>query len=69
MRVIIVVTRQRHAEVLIDGVMTNHEVAPGSDAGTSLLTVTGEDLTRVMDYHRLQRHPLPGACRRKRGWR
>jgi hypothetical protein len=36
--------------VLIDGIMTNHEVSPGPDAGHATLTVSGEDLTRVMDY-------------------
>jgi hypothetical protein len=36
--------------VLIDGVMTNHEVSPGPAPGTSRLTVTGEDLSRTLDY-------------------
>lgn len=50
MRVMIVVTVNGTSEVLMDGVMTNHEVTPGTDPGHSTLTVTGEDLTRVMDY-------------------
>lgn len=49
-RVIIVVTTNGAPEVLMDGVMTNHEVTPGKDPGHSVLTVTGEDLSRVMDY-------------------
>ena len=49
-RVLIVVTVNGTPEVLMDGVMTNHEVSPGSDAGHATLTVTGEDLSRVMDY-------------------
>lgn len=49
-RVIIVVTINGTSDVLIDGVMTNHDVAPGSNPSTSTLTVTGEDLSRVMDY-------------------
>jgi hypothetical protein len=49
-RVIIVVTVNGNSEVLMDGVMTNHEVSPGSDSSYSTLTITGEDLTKVMDY-------------------
>ena len=49
-RVIIVVTVKGKSEVLIDGVMTNHEMTPGTDPGHSTLTVIGEDLSRVMDY-------------------
>lgn len=36
--------------VLIDGVMTNHEISPGAGKGTSRLSVTGEDMSRVLDY-------------------
>src|SRR5690348_9793099 len=46
-RVIIAVSVNGSSDVLIDGVMTKHEIAPGS-GGTSLLTITGEDMTRVM---------------------
>ncbi len=49
-RVIIIATINGTPEVLMDGVMTNHEVTPGPDAGHSTLTVTGDDLSRVMDY-------------------
>jgi len=49
-RVLIIVTVNGMPEVLMDGVMTNHEIKPGTDPGHSTLTVTGEDLTRVMDY-------------------
>jgi len=58
-RVIIVVTLNGMPEVLMDGVMTQHQVAPGSDAGHSTLTVTGEDLTRVMDYIDFSGTPYP----------
>src|ERR1044071_5367877 len=37
-------------EVLMDGVMTNHQVQPGSQEGQATLTVTGEDLSKVMSY-------------------
>lgn len=59
-RVVIVVTVNGRAEVLMDGVMTNHEISPGPDASYSILTVTGEDLSRVMDYVDFSGTPFPG---------
>lgn len=61
-RVVIVVTVNGRAEVLMDGVMTNHEVSPGTDAAHSVLTVTGEDLSRVMDYVDFSGTPFPGMA-------
>jgi len=58
-RVIIVVTFNGTPEVLMDGVMTNHEVKPGKDPGHSVLTVTGADLTKVMDYIDFSGIPYP----------
>ena len=58
-RVVIVVTFNGTSDVLMDGVMTNHEVSPGADPGHSTLTVTGEDLTRVMDYIDFSGMPFP----------
>ncbi len=58
-RVIIVATIAGQTEVLMDGVMTNHEVSPGRTPSTSTFTVTGEDLTRVMDYIDLSGIPYP----------
>lgn len=49
-RVVIAAKVNGIEQVLIDGVMTNHEVSPGPTSGTARLTVTGEDLTRVLDY-------------------
>jgi hypothetical protein len=49
LRVIIVVTVKGGSEVLMDGVVTNHEVT-GGEGGQASLVITGEDLTRVMDY-------------------
>ena len=49
-RVIVMVTVRGIPQVLIDGVMTETDVAPGSRPGQSILTVRGEDLTRAMDY-------------------
>ncbi len=58
-RVVIVATVNGTPEVLMDGVMTNHQVSPGAEAGYSTLTVTGEDLTRVMDYIDFSGVPYP----------
>jgi hypothetical protein len=48
-RVILVVVLDGRPIVLMDGVVTRQEVAPSGTSGTSTLTVTGEDLTLVMD--------------------
>lgn len=48
-RVVIIVTYRGLPQVLADGVITRHEVAPGNEAGQSTLTITGEDLTVLMD--------------------
>jgi hypothetical protein len=58
-RVVIVVTVGGSAEVLMDGVMTNHEIRPGADASHSVLTITGEDLSKVMDYFDFSGIPYP----------
>jgi hypothetical protein len=49
-RVIITVTINGTPEVLMDGMMTHHEIQPGTDAGHATLMVKGKDLTAVMDY-------------------
>lgn len=59
MRVVIIATVSGQANVLIDGVVTDHEIQPGDTGGDSMLTITGEDLTRVMDYFDLRGFPFP----------
>jgi hypothetical protein len=59
MRVVIVVTINGMPNVLMDGVMLNHQVSPGSDAGHSVLTVQGKDLTAVMDFIDFSGIPYP----------
>ena len=59
LRVIIVVTVNGSANVLMDGVMTNQQVSPGSKPGESTLTVTGEDLTKVMSLIDFSGIPFP----------
>jgi hypothetical protein len=58
-RVVIFVTMNGSQQVLIDGVMTDHQIAPGSGAQSPVLTITGEDLTRVMDYIDFTGIPYP----------
>lgn len=58
-RTILVATVNGAPEVLMDGVVTRHEISPGSDAGHATLTVTGEDLSRVMDYIDFSGLPFP----------
>ncbi|MFO1063069.1 MAG: hypothetical protein U0892_04250 [Pirellulales bacterium] len=57
-RVVIVATIQGQPFVLIDGVMTNHQYTPAV-RGQSTLTVTGEDLTRMMDFQDFSGLPFP----------
>src|SRR5690349_17313029 len=49
-RVVIAVVIIGTTEVLMDGVMTHHEIKPGTDAAHATLIVKGKDLTAVMDY-------------------
>ena len=60
-RVIVVVTVNGAPHVLIDGVMTNHEIGAGTDTGHATLTITGEDLTRVMDFIDFSGIPYPAT--------
>ena len=48
-RVLITVTFNGLPEVLMDGVITTQQLAPGDEPGTSTLTLTGEDLSVMMD--------------------
>lgn len=60
-RVVIVVTVGGTTEVLMDGVMTRQEISP-AEGGTSTVTVTGEDLSRVMDYIDFSGFPFPAMA-------
>jgi hypothetical protein len=56
-RVTLIATINGVPETLIDGVMTNHQVTPGP--GKATLTITGEDMTKVMDYIPFDGFPFP----------
>lgn len=53
-RVIVAVVVGGSLDVLIDGVVTRHELSPGDGPGTATLTVTGEDLTVLMDLEHVR---------------
>jgi hypothetical protein len=57
-RVVIAVTLNGTPQVLADGVMTTHQAVPAARGYTSV-SVTGEDLTRIMDYQELDGFPFP----------
>lgn len=59
LRVIIIVTLKGTPTVLMDGVVTKQEIAPGGDAGHVLLTLTGEDLAVLMDKLDFSGFPFP----------
>jgi hypothetical protein len=59
MRVVLTVTVNGHATVLIDGVITNNQISPGDKGSNSTLTITGSDLTALMDQSDLSGFPFP----------
>jgi len=59
LRVIIIATINGSPNVLMDGVMTNQQVTPGGKPGESTLTITGEDLTKVMSLVDFSGIPYP----------
>jgi hypothetical protein len=61
MRVVLVATVNGVSNVLIDGVITNHSIAPGDKGSNSTLTITGEDLTALMNQSDWSGFPFP-AC-------
>ena len=48
-RVILVATAGGIPTVLVDGIVTRHEIAPSNEPGQSTVTLTGEDLSVLMD--------------------
>lgn len=54
-RVIIMVTIGGFPNVIMDGVVTRQEMTPSSEPGQSTLTITGEDLSVLMDIVEIKR--------------
>jgi hypothetical protein len=61
MRVVLVATVNGAANVLIDGVITNNQISPGNKGSNSTLTITGKDLTALMNQSDWSGFPFP-AC-------
>lgn len=64
-RVVIIVTMNGLPQVLMDGIITRQEIAPSNEPGKSTLTVTGEDLSVMMDIveMKLPYPAMPDAAR------
>lgn len=58
-RVVVVATVNGTLNVLSDGVVTRHDVAPGDQPGTGRLTITGVDVSQLMDQVDLTGLPMP----------
>ena len=61
LRVLLIVTLNGSPQPLFDGVMTNVEVQAGSAGSPGTVTVTGEDLTKVMDMQDFSGFPFPAV--------
>ena len=59
LRVMLIVTLNGTPQPLFDGVLTNIQVQPGSNSQPGTVTVTGEDLTKVMDTQDWSGLPFP----------
>ena len=59
LRVLLIVTINGAPQPLFDGVMTNVEVQPGGNGSPGTVTLTGEDLTKVMDMLDFSGLPYP----------
>jgi hypothetical protein len=57
-RVIMIVTLGGFPNVIMDGIVTRQELTPSSEPGQSTLTITGEDLSVLMDVVEIKR-PFP----------
>ena len=58
-RVIIIVTVSGMPHVLMDGIVTRQEIAPSNEPGQSTLTITGEDLSVLMDLVEMPSSRIP----------
>ena len=48
LRVVLIATMNGLPQVLVDGLITNHQIKPGGDGNDSILTLIGNDLTAAM---------------------
>jgi hypothetical protein len=59
LRVVIVVIQNGTPQVLMDGVVTKHEIVPGNDAQHAKLNITGTDISVLMDMIDFSGFPFP----------
>jgi hypothetical protein len=59
LRVVLVVSVRGVSEVIMDGVMTQHQITPGSGGQPATLTVSGCDLTALMNLISFDGFPYP----------
>jgi hypothetical protein len=59
MRVVIAVVVNGTTNVLVDGVITKNDIAPGDKGSNSTLTLMGKDLTALMDQSKPSGFPFP----------
>jgi len=59
LRVLLIVTINGMPAPLFDGIMTNVQVQPGQNGSPGTVSVTGDDLTRVMDTQAFDGLPYP----------
>jgi hypothetical protein len=65
-RVVVIVTINGAAEVLMDGMMTHHQITTDAATGHATLTVSGQDLSAVMNYIDFSGLPYPAMPREAR---
>lgn len=61
LRVVIVVILNGTPNILIDGVVTNHQIQPAKDTGHATLSITGEDISVLMDKIDFSGFPYPAV--------
>lgn len=61
MRVVLVVTVRGTPDVIVDGVITNHQVLPGGEGSHAVLSIIGEDLTALMNQQDFSGFPFPAT--------
>lgn len=59
-RVVIIATVNGFPNVLMDGIVTRQELTPSNDPGQSTLTITGDDLSVLMDVIEMNMMRYPG---------
>lgn len=51
-RVILIISMGAMAQILMDGIITNHQFSPSTEPGNSTFAVTGEDVSVMMDLEK-----------------